>query len=148
MVNGITTVLDYDQGMDLAKKAGKPILLDFNGYACVNCRKMEDFVWTHPEVYGLLKNNFVIISLYVDDKTPLPEKELGSTMKNGKEIKTYGDKWMNFQVSEHRQVTQPLYVIMDGEGNTLNGEATYDTHRLPSTFATWLSEGLKKFKSL
>ena len=108
---------DYDAGMEYAKRNGKPVMLDFTGYGCVNCRKMEAAVWTDPKVSKLMTDDYVLITLYVDNKEPLPEHI--KVMENGKErtLRTVGDKWSYLQRSKFGANAQPFYVLIDNEGS-------------------------------
>ena len=134
---------DYDKGMEYAKKAGKPVLLDFTGYACVNCRKMEELVWSDSKVLGVLKNEVVLISLYVDDKKELPEKEQYVSETTGKKIKTIGNKWSDLQIKRYKANAQPFYVLMDhNEVNLIDPVGfTPDVEE----YHIWLEKGLLNF---
>lgn len=116
---GIDAFFDYEEGLAYAKKVGKPVFLDFTGHSCTNCRKMENAVWPDPEVLKRLKNDFVVISLYVDDRTELPEAEKYVSKYTGKKVKTLGNRNVDLQVSKFNSNAQPLYVIVDAEGNPL-----------------------------
>ena len=126
---GLDCYKDFDQGLAAAKLQNKPILLDFTGWACVNCRKMEENVWSDPAIYSLLKNEYVLISLYVDDnEKELPKEAQFTFLKdNGKtkEIKTIGDKWTTFQVINFKNASQPYYVLMTNELKILNSPQQY-----------------------
>ncbi len=137
---------DYDKGLAYAKKVNKPIMLDFTGHACVNCRKMENNVWSEETILPILKNEVVLISLYVDDKRELP-KESQFVSSSGKLIETIGDKWTEFMISRYKTNTQPLYVITDLNGNNLN-ELTPTISYEPDVkkYEIWLKEGISKFK--
>ncbi|MEN9928705.1 MAG: Thiol:disulfide interchange protein DsbD, partial [Bacteroidota bacterium] len=111
---------DYDKGMAYAKQVNKPVLLDFTGRACVNCRKMENNVWSEENVLKILKNEVVLISLFADDKRPLPSHEQYVSKITGASIETIGDKWTEFMITKYNTNTQPLYVMVDNEGNNLN----------------------------
>ena len=102
----------------LCKSVGKPVLIDFTGWACVNCRKMEQNVWVEPQVLDILKNKVVLISLYVDDKRPL-DQPIPSELKSGKQLKYIGQKWSELQALRYKTNTQPYYVIMDHNEQTL-----------------------------
>lgn len=117
---------DYEQGMAAAKAEGKPVLIDFTGFGCVNCRKMEAAVWTDPQVADKLNDDFVLISLYVDDKQPLDSPI--EIMENGKKrtLRTVGDKWSYLQRSKFGANAQPFYVILDSNGTPLTGSYSYD----------------------
>ncbi|OAV69317.1 Thiol:disulfide interchange protein DsbD precursor [Bacteroidales bacterium Barb6XT] len=134
---------DYEAGMAYAKRAGKPIVIDFTGFGCVNCRKMEAAVWTDSKVKQLLENDYVLISLFVDDKTKLPEPieitEYGKTHK----LKTIGDKWSYLQRSKFGANAQPFYVILDNEGKPLAPSYAYD-ERIPP-YIQFLQSGLNEW---
>ncbi len=116
---GIDAFFDYEEGLAYAKKVGKPVFLDFTGHSCTNCRKMENAVWPDPEVLKRLKNDFVVVSLYVDDRTELSEAEKYVSKYTGKKVKTLGNRNVDLQVSKFNSNAQPLYVIVDAEGNPL-----------------------------
>ena len=117
--HNLNAFFDYEQGLAYAKQQNKPVLIDFTGHSCVNCRKMEAAVWSEPEVLERLKKDYVLISLYVDDKTDLPENEKYISKFSGKKIKTIGNKWSDFQASTFQTNSQPYYVIVNSEGNLL-----------------------------
>jgi thiol:disulfide interchange protein DsbD len=143
--HGIIAFHDYEHGMAYAKQVNKPVLLDFTGYACVNCRKMEDYVWSDERIHSILKNEVVLISLYVDDKKELPESEKYVSKETGKKIKTIGNKWSDFQITKYKANAQPYYLILDTDGNTLSDEpASYDPDI--ELYEDWLDEGISKFK--
>ncbi len=135
---------DYDQGMAYAKKVNKPVLLDFTGWACVNCRKMEARVWSDPSVLQILKNDIVLISLYVDDKRPLPKSEQYTSELTGKKIKYIGAKWSDFQIRKYKANAQPYYVLLDHKGNNLNEHTAYNTDI--DAYLAWLHNGIDRFK--
>ena len=137
---------DYEEGLALARAQHKPILLDFTGYACVNCRRMEENVWSKPMVYNLMKEKFIVISLYVDDKKKLPASEKFTyTARDGSvtEIKTVGDKWAAFETENFRNNAQPLYAIINTEEQLLN----YPVGYVPSVteYYEWLRCGAEAF---
>lgn len=136
---------DYDMGMEYARKNGKPVMLDFTGYGCVNCRKMEAAVWTDSKVSDLMTNDYVLITLYVDNKTPLPEPV--KTMENGKErtLRTVGDKWSYLQRVKFGANAQPFYVLLDNEGKPLNKSFVYDED-VPK-YIDFLKTGLENYKN-
>ena len=138
---------DYDKGMAYAKEVKKPILLDFTGHACVNCRKMENNVWSDERVLKILKNDVVLISLFADDKRELPSNEKHISKSTGAEIETIGDKWTDFMITKYKTNTQPLYVLVDLEGNNLNS-VTPTTSYDPDVvlYESWLKQGLANFK--
>ena len=137
---------DYQKGLDYAKTVNKPIMLDFTGFACVNCRKMENNVWSESQVLSILKNEVVLISLYVDDKRALPKSEQFISKTTGSEIETIGDKWTDFMITKYKTNTQPLYVIIDLEGNSLNDLKPTISYVGVDEYETWLKTGISKFK--
>jgi len=143
--HGIMVFHDYEDGLAYAKEIKKPIMLDFTGYACVNCRKMENNVWSEPTILPILKNDVVLISLYVDDKRELP-KEQQFTTKAGDKIITVGDKWTDFMISKYKTNTQPLYVITDLEGNNMNTSKPTISYVSADEYLKWLKEGIGNFK--
>ncbi|MBD0824893.1 protein-disulfide reductase DsbD family protein [Aestuariibaculum marinum] len=135
---------DYDTGLAYAKKVGKPVMIDFTGYTCVNCRKMENNVWVKPEILDILKNDVVLISLYVDDKKELPEElKVEYASRPGKFMKDYGDRWSDLQASRYKANSQPFYVIMDHEEKTLIDPVGYTPD--VTEYKAWLNEGISKF---
>jgi thiol:disulfide interchange protein DsbD len=143
--HGIMVFHDYEDGLAYAKSINKPIMLDFTGYACVNCRKMENNVWSEPTILPILKNDVVLISLYVDDKRELPKEEQFVT-KSGDKIITVGDKWTDFMISKYKTNTQPLYVITDLEGKNLNSSKPTISYVSADEYLHWLKEGIGNFK--
>ncbi|UPQ79399.1 thioredoxin family protein [Flavobacterium azooxidireducens] len=142
--HGIIAFHDYEDGLAYAKQINKPILLDFTGYACVNCRKMEDYVWSDTKILSILKNEVVLISLYVDDKKELAENEKYVSKETGKKIKTIGNKWSDFQITKYKANAQPYYLILDIDGNTISDEpASYDPNI--DLYEKWLRNGIDKF---
>ena len=145
--HNIITFDDYEKGLAYAKQQNKPVLLDFTGWSCVNCRRMEQNVWPKPQVLDILKNEVVLISLYVDDKRPLPESEVKpSQIREGKLIKTIGQKWSEFQTLKYKANTQPFYVLMNHEGENLVAPIGYtpDTDDADE-FYKWLRKGITAF---
>jgi len=135
---------DYDKGLAYAKKVGKPVMLDFTGHACVNCRKMEQNVWAKEQILPILKNDVVLISLYVDDKRPLPEgEELESKLRPGKKLKYVGQKWSEFQTIIYGANAQPFYVLMNYNGENLIEPIAYTPD--VEEYHKWLINGLKNF---
>ena len=135
---------DFDAGMEYAKRNGKPVMLDFTGYGCVNCRKMELAVWTDQKVSKLIQDDYVLITLYVDNKTPLPENI--KVVENGKErtLRTLGDKWSYLQRVKFGANAQPFYVLIDNEGNPLNKSYSFDED--VAKYVDFLETGLKNYK--
>ena len=134
---------DYEAGMAYARSVGKPVLIDFTGFGCVNCRKMEAAVWTNNQVRNLIDKDYVLISLYVDDKTPLPEtievQENGKTTK----LRTVGDRWSYLQRTKFGANAQPFYVLLDGNGDPLTASRSYDEN--VGAYLQFLQTGLKNF---
>ena len=137
---------DYDKGLAYAKTLNKPIMLDFTGFACVNCRKMENNVWSDERVLSILKNELVLISLYVDDKRDLPKSEQFISKTTGSEIETFGDKWTDFMITKYKTNTQPLYVLTDLAGNSLNEIMPTISYTSVEEYESWLKTGISKFK--
>jgi thiol:disulfide interchange protein DsbD len=137
---------DYEKGLAYAKTVNKPIMLDFTGYACVNCRKMENNVWSDERVLSILKNDVVLISLYVDDKRDLPKNEQFISKTTGSEIETIGDKWADFMISKYKTNTQPLYVLTDLNGNSLNEITPTISYTSVEEYESWLKTGISQFK--
>jgi len=143
---GLDCYKNFDEGLQAAKDANKPILLDFTGWACVNCRKMEENVWSDPAIYTLLKEEYILISLYVDDN----EKELPKAAQfdfrkangNIKKIKTYGDKWSAFQILNFKNASQPYYILMNANLEILNSPQQYTDIK---TYKSWLEKGIENF---
>ncbi|MDR6844628.1 cytochrome c biogenesis protein CcdA [Flavobacterium granuli] len=143
--NQIVVFDDYDEGLAYAKMVNKPIMLDFTGHACVNCRKMENNVWSDETILPILKNEVVVISLYVDDKRPLPKNEQFISKSTGAEIETIGDKWTDFMISKYNTNTQPLYVLTDLQGNNLNVNQPTISYVSVEEYEAWLKVGISKF---
>ncbi|WGK94267.1 MULTISPECIES: protein-disulfide reductase DsbD family protein [Flavobacterium] len=137
---------DYDKGLAYAKTVNKPIMLDFTGHACVNCRKMENNVWSDERILTILKNQVVVISLYVDDKRELPRSEQFISKSTGASIETIGDKWTDFMISRYKTNTQPLYVLTDLEGANLNSKQPTISFVGIEEYESWLKEGISEFK--
>lgn len=135
---------DYDLGMEYARQHGKPVMLDFTGYGCVNCRKMELAVWTDPKVSDIINNDYVLITLYVDNKTPLSSPV--KIVENGTErtLRTVGDKWSYLQRVKFGANAQPFYVLIDNEGKPLNKSYSYD-ESIPK-YIEFLQTGLENYK--
>jgi thiol:disulfide interchange protein DsbD len=142
---GLKGYFDYKQGLTCAKEQKKPVLIDFKGHACANCKRMEAKVWSDPEVLSRLRDNFVIIELYVDDRTQLPENEWIMSVIDGKQKKTIGKICEDLEISKFRTNALPLYVIADYEGNPLN--KPMPTNLNVGEYKNWLDEGVAVFKS-
>lgn len=145
--NQIIIFEDYEKGLAYAKTVNKPIMLDFTGRACVNCRKMENNVWLDKSILNILKNEVVVISLFVDEDIDLPKKDQFISKTTGSEIITVGDKWTDFMISKYNTNTQPLYVITDLNGTNLN-LATPTISYTPNIpeYEKWLKAGITNFK--
>ena len=140
---GLECYKDFETGLAVAQKTGKPILLDFTGWACVNCRKMEENVWSQPEIFNLLNEEVILISLYIDDKSELPENEVFNFQyPDGRvrTINTIGEKWASFQSLNFNSASQPFYVLMHADGTLLNSPIQYTD---ASTYSEWLQTGLQ-----
>lgn len=142
--HGIITFDDYETGLAYAKKVNKPVLLDFTGDACANCRKMEDNAWSNPEVLSILKEKLVVISLVCDRKIELPKEQQYVSKTTGKEVITIGNKWSDLQITRYKSNSQPLYVILDKDGNDLSKPIAYTSDI--EEYKTWLENGIKNFK--
>ena len=135
---------DYDEGMAFARKQGKPVMIDFTGWSCVNCRRMEDNVWSEPKVLKRLSEDYVLISLYVDDKTPLPESEHRVSEHTKRKIKSVGNKWTDLQAERYGTISQPYYVLIDNKANLLAVPRGY-TPNVPE-YLRFLDEGLCRYE--
>lgn len=142
--HGLKGYFDYEQALRVAKKLNKPIFLDFTGHGCVNCREMEANVWAAPEVLSRLKNDYVIVALYVDDKTKLPEDEWITSSFDGKLKKTIGKKFADFQISRFQVNAQPYYVLLDTKGELLVQPRAYDLD--VDAFVDFLDKGKTEFE--
>ncbi|MGI9547079.1 MAG: cytochrome c biogenesis protein CcdA [Flavobacteriaceae bacterium] len=143
---GIECFKDFNKGVAYAKQAEKPILLDFTGWACVNCRKMEETVWSEPDIYPLINEDYVLVSLYIDDRTPLPPAEqFNFEFDSGKvkTINTVGEKWGTFQTLNFGSASQPYYVLLSPDLEILN-MAIQNTDS--DTYRNWLENGLENFR--
>ncbi len=139
------TYTDYEEGMEAARRAGKPVMLDFTGYGCVNCRKMEAAVWTDQRVRGIMTNDYVLISLYVDDKTPLPETlTVTEADDSERRLRTVGDRWSYLQRTRFGAQTQPFYVLLDNDGEPLAQPYSYNED--VDMYIRWLRGGLDNYK--
>ena len=137
---------DFEAGMAAARLEGKPVMVDFTGFGCVNCRKMEAAVWTDAKVADMLNNKFVLISLYVDDKTPLPEQmTVKDTDGTERTLRTVGDKWSYLQRHKFGSNTQPMYILLDNEGMPLTGSRSYDEDI--NAYMDFLKAGLDNYNN-
>lgn len=142
---GLNAFFDYDEALAYAKKNRKPIMIDFTGHACVNCRQMEASVWTDKAVYNLISNDFVLLQLYVDDKTELPSAEQ-TVSAQGKKLTTIGKKWSDLQASRFKANSQPFYVLLDDKGELLVQPQGADYNA--ASYQRFLQSGLDAFKKL
>lgn len=145
---GIDCFKDFEAGVAHAKQVNKPILLDFTGWACVNCRKMEENVWSEPDVFALINNDYVLISLYVDDRKELPkDQQFDFKYDSGrvKTIATIGQKWGTFQTLNFNAASQPFYVLLSPDMEVLNSSIQYVDK---NTYKNWLEKGLEHYKEL
>ena len=141
--HGLPCFHSYEEALAVAKKTGRPLLLDFTGWACVNCRKMEENVWTDPEVFRILAEDVVLASLYVDDKRSLPEGQQYTSEVTGRSVGTYGEKWSDLQISRFHANSQPYYVLIDTNEQMLVPPRGY-TPDIPE-YLRFLREGIQKF---
>ena len=145
---GLDAYKDFEEGVAAAREAGKPIMIDFTGWACVNCRKMEEQVWSQEEIFKVISEDYILISLYVDDRKDLPEEDKFNYLKPSggtKEIRTIGDKWATFQTVNFKNNSQPYYVLIDGDYNLLNSPIAYTPDG--DEYLEWLMEGLANYKN-
>lgn len=142
--HGLTGYFDYEQALACARQQQKPLFIDFTGHGCVNCREMEARVWSDPQVLSRLKNNFVLVALYVDEKTELPETEWYTSTYDGKVKKTIGKQNADLQITAFNNNAQPFYVILDPNGNLLVPPKAYDLDI--SNFVNFLDEAISSFK--
>ncbi|MFP2994975.1 cytochrome c biogenesis protein CcdA [Spongiivirga sp. MCCC 1A20706] len=143
---GIDCYKDFDEGLAVAKSQNKPIMIDFTGWGCVNCRRMEENVWVENDIYSMLKDDYILISLYVDDKKDLEDsQQFDYELPTGriKEIKTVGNKWATFQTINFQTASQPYYILIDTNFNLLNSPQQYTDK---ATYKSWLKEGLARFE--
>jgi thiol:disulfide interchange protein DsbD len=145
--HGLPCFHDYEEGMAYARESGKPVLLDFTGWACVNCRKMEEQVWSDPRVLKLLGEDYVLISLYIDEKTALPENEQIEVQigEKTKKLRTIGNKWSHMQAIRFGTNSQPYYVVLDHNEKQLGEPAAYDPDI--EKYILWLENGIKNFRN-
>jgi thiol:disulfide interchange protein DsbD len=142
--HGIKGYFDYEQGLACAKAQNKPVFIDFTGHGCVNCREMEARVWSDPEVLKRLNNDYVVIALYVDDKTKLPEDEWVTSSYDGKLKKSIGKKYADFQITKFNINAQPYYCLLDHDGELLTKPKAYDLNI--DAFVEFLDKGVEEFK--
>jgi thioredoxin-related protein len=141
---GFNCFHSYEKGMAHARKVNKPVMLDFTGWSCVNCRKMEENVWIKPQVHNIIEDKYVLISLYVDEKAKLPPKERYVSDFSGDKITTVGGKWSDFQATRFKANSQPYYVLLDHKGNELLEPRGYTPDH--EAYYSYLKKGLNKFR--
>jgi thioredoxin-related protein len=149
VIPGVYSYHDYDEGLAKAKELGKPLMLDFTGHACVNCRKMEQQVWSDSDIKSMLANDVVLVSLYVDQKTPLPVEEQVTVELTGgreKKLRTVGNKWAAFQEIEYGVNAQPYYVLLDHDEKKLIEPSNYQDYGTVDEFKDWLRRGVDEYK--
>ncbi|RYG49960.1 MAG: DUF255 domain-containing protein, partial [Chitinophagaceae bacterium] len=134
---------DYETGLAYAKSVNKPVMVDFTGFACVNCRKMENSVWSDERVLKLLKEDLVLVSLYVDDKRPLPVEKQYVSKDSGEEIESIGDKWTDMIITRYKTNTQPMYVLQNTAGEDISPTISYVG---TEEYLAWLQNGLANFR--
>ena len=139
---------NYTEGFAYAKEVNKPIVLDFTGWACVNCRKMEEQVWSDEEVKKILSDDVILISLYVDERKKIPKDEQYETTLAGKtkQVKTTGDKWMVLQANTYGTNSQPYYVFLDHNEHQMVEPANYQDYGTVELFKDWLNRGLQEYR--
>ena len=142
--HGLEGYFDYEEALAAAKKENKPVFIDFTGHGCVNCREMEARVWSDPEVLKRLKDDYVVVALYVDDKTKLPEGEWYTSDYDGKVKKTIGKQNADFQIKNYNVNAQPYYVLLDINGEILTEPKAYDLD--PANFTKFLDSGIQEYK--
>jgi thiol:disulfide interchange protein DsbD len=143
--HGLQGYFDYEQGMRVAKQLNKPVFIDFTGHGCVNCREMEANVWANPRVLHMLANDYLVIAVYVDDKTQLPENEWIKSTFDGRQKKTIGDKNADLQITKYNVNAQPYYVLLDNEENLLVQPRAYNLN--VDEFVEFLENGLKAYQN-
>lgn len=141
----IVSFHDYEDGLAYARENDLPVLIDFTGHACVNCRKMEERVWSEPQILEILKNDVVLVSLYVDDKRKLPESEQYISETSGKEIQSIGNKWSDFQITRYKANAQPYYVLIDHNEEKLIAPSAYEPDA--DEYYNWLKKGIENFNN-
>ncbi len=151
-VKGLDAWYDYEQALQASKELNKPILIDFTGWNCVNCREMEHDVWSDPAVFKLLRDEFVLLQLYVDDKTELLEQEQYVSTYSGKKIRNLGAKWSDFEAERFGANSQPFYVMLDSDGNMLKDESGAEIKPSPANYningyKEFLDSGIRAFQN-
>jgi len=142
---GMNEWYDYDQALQVSKEEKKPILIDFTGWGCTNCRKMENSVWINPQVRSLMQNDFILLELYVDEKTDLPANEVYTSKLTGEKITTIGDKNSDRETTDFNSNSQPLYVIIDSSGKVL--EQPQGANYSVENYVNFLDSGIAAYKA-
>ena len=142
--HGIKGFFDYKQAMSFAKQVGKPLFIDFTGHGCVNCRKMEQYVWADEQVLDRLNNDYIVVALYVDEKTSLPEDQWYTSTEDGKVKKTIGKQNFDFQIARFNGNAQPYYILLDNNEQPLQKPKSYDPD--VESFVAFLDAGLAEFQ--
>lgn len=143
--HGLHCFHDYFEALEYARSVNKPLMVDFTGWTCVNCRKMEENVWIDPKVLSLIREEYVLVSLYVDDRNKLPENLQYTSPTTGKKVKTQGNLWHDLQITRYDASAQPFYVLLDHEEKTLNAPVGYTPNI--QDYTKFLEEGVKEFKA-
>jgi thiol:disulfide interchange protein DsbD len=144
MPHGLSAFYDLEEGLAYAQKVNKPVMIDFTGHGCVNCREMEARVWSDPDVLQRLKNDYVLVSLYVDDKLELPQSEWYTSSFDNRVKKTIGAQNFDYQVTKFNYNAQPLYVLLSPSGDVLHPPKAYDLYA--KNFTAFLDSGLEAYK--
>jgi len=142
--HGLQVFTDYEKGLAYAKEVNKPLFIDFTGHGCENCRKMEDYVWSDPSVLKQLREDMVIVSLYVDEKAELPESEKYVSKITGKRIKTVGNKWSDFQITRYQANAQPQYIMLNHDEKEISPERIGYNPDI-EFFNNWLLQSIENF---
>jgi hypothetical protein len=143
--NGLSCFHDYDLALAEAKKTNKPLMIDFTGWTCVNCRYMEQNIWSAPEIDALIREKFILVSLYVDSRKEIPIDQQYISIRNGKKIITYGEKWADLEITKFGEITQPLYVILNHQEELISPKQSYTTS--VEKYKTFLQNGLDEFNN-
>ncbi len=141
----INCIHDYDEAVATAKQLNKPIMIDFTGNTCPNCRRMEEKVWSDPSIYTIMNNDYVLVSLYCDDQNELPDNQKSISKFDGSKIETLGDRWSDMEVNLYKGSIQPLYVLIDADGNILTPQRGYNADI--QQYKQFLEDGLRAFKT-
>ncbi len=143
--HGIHGYFDLQEGLEASKRENKPIFIDFTGHGCVNCRQMESNVWSDPQVLKRLKEDYIVVALYVDDKTKLPEEDWVVSSQDGKTKKTLGKKNSDYQITRYNVNAQPYYCLLNSSGKDISMPKAYDLN--VDNFIKFLDDGIKNYKA-